>query len=71
MWSKLFYWIAFIIEKEVAVNLVRKNALPGKVWYIFVFEYGQAVFRCLCQYNLLRERYRSSLRCPTICSFIP
>ena len=44
MWSKYLNRIAFIKEREVAVNLVCKNGLSGEVWYAFVFEYGQIIF---------------------------
>lgn len=44
MWSKYFNRIAITKEREVAVNLVCKNGLSSKIWYTFVFEYGQIIF---------------------------
>ena len=57
MWSKDFNRVAFIKEREVAVNLVCK--LSRQVWHAFVSEYCQVVVRGRCQSYHLWEMYSS------------
>ena len=67
MWSNDFNRIAFIKERKVAVDFVRKNGFSVQIWDAFVFEYGQAGVRAI----ISGKGIVPSLRCPAMCSFMP